>query len=125
MKKNIVIIISILVVLILALVGIKTISFGTKEATMGANIMKIEVPALSTLEDECCTYEATFKTLRGKNSIQKELDNMVENYMEFDCNGKKVYYDINHNVTIFDYEVKGGTIFTTFNIKYNIGQTCE
>lgn len=125
MKKNIVIIISILIVLILVFIGIKVISFGTKEAVMGANITTIEVPKLSSLEDECCNYEATFKTLRGKNSIQKELDNMLESYMEIDCNGKKAYYDMTHNVTVFDYEINGGFLFTTYTLKYNIGQTCE
>jgi len=125
MKKNIVIVVSILIVVFLIFIGIKFIPFGTKEAMMGANITKIEVPNLSNLESECCEYEATFKTLRGKNSIQKELDNMVSNYMEVDCNGKKVYYDMTHNVTIFDYEVDGGFVFTTYTIKYNIGQTCK
>ena len=125
MKKNIIIVISILVILILVFIGVKYIPFGTKEATMGANIQKIEIPSLSSLESECCTYEATFKTLRGKNSIQKELDDMVENYMQIDCNGKKAYYDMTHNVTIFSYEVKGSGLFTQFTIKYNIGRTCE
>ena len=125
MKKNIIIVISVLVVLILVIIGVKIIPFGTKEATMGANIQKIEVPSLSSLESECCKYEAKFKTLRGKNSIQKELDNMVANYMEMTCNGKKAYYDMTHNVTIFEYEVKGSGLFTEFTIKYNIGRTCE
>lgn len=125
MKKNIIKIVSILVILILVLIGIKIIPFGTKEATMGANIQKIEIPALSSLESECCTYEATFKTLRGISSIQKELDGMIDNYMEMDCSGKKAYYDMTHNVTIFSYEVKGSGLFTEFTIKYNIGRTCE
>lgn len=125
MKKNIAIVISVFVVLILVLIGIKFISFGTKEATMGANIQKIEVPSLSSLESECCKYEANFKTLRGKSSIQKELDNMMDSYMEIDCNGKKAYYDMKHNVTIFEYEVKASGLFTKFTIKYNIGRTCE
>ena len=125
MKKNITIIICILVILILVLIGVKFIPFGTKEATMGANIQKIEIPSLSSLESECCTYEANFKTLRGKSSIQKELDNMVDSYMEMDCNGKKAYYDMKHNVTIFSYEITGSGLFTKFNIKYNIGRTCE
>lgn len=125
MKKNLIIIISVLVVLILVLIGIKFIPFGIKESTMGANIHKIEVPSLSSLESECCTYEATFKTLRSKSSIQKELDNMTDSYMEIDCNGKKAYYDIKHNVTIFEYEVTSSGLFTKFTIKYNIGRTCE
>ena len=107
MKNKVMIFISILVVIFLIFIGIKFIPLGTKDAMMGANITKIEVPSLSSLESECCEYEATFKTLRGKNSIQKELDNMVSNYMEVDCNGKKVYYDMTHNITIFDYEVNG------------------
>ena len=125
MKKNIITIIIVLVVLISVLIGVKVIPFGTKEATMGANIQKIEVPSLSSLESECCTYEATFKTLRGKNSIQKELDSMVDSYIEIDCNGKKAYYDMKHDVTIFEYKVKASGLFTKFTIEYNIGRTCE
>ena len=123
--KKIIMIGFVLVVLILAFIAIKVIPFGTKEAMMGANITRIEVPALSSLESECCTYEATFKTLRGKSSIQKELDKMVDSYMEMNCNGKKAYYDMTHNITIFDYKVEGSLLFTSYTIKYNIGRTCS
>lgn len=125
MKRNIIIGVSVLLCLIVCFICIRFIPFGTQEATMGANIQKIEIPNLSSLESECCTYEATFSTLRGKSSIQKELDNMVSNYMTMDCNGKKAYYDMTHNVTIFEYEVKSSGLFTKFTIKYNIGRTCE
>jgi len=40
MKKNIVIVVSILIVVFLIFIGIKFIPFGTKEAMMGANIIK-------------------------------------------------------------------------------------
>lgn len=125
MKRNIIIGVFILLFLVVCFICIRFIPFGTQEATMGANIQKIEIPNLSSLESECCKYEATFNTLRGKSSIQKELDNMVSNYMEMDCNGKKAYYDMTHNVTIFEYEVKSSGLFTKFTIKYNIGRTCE
>jgi len=125
MKKNIIIVLVILVVLIVGFIGIKFISFGTENAMMGASLIEIEVPKLSSLTDECCTYEATLSTLRGKNSIQKELDKMVEKYQEIDCNGKKAYYDLVNNVTIFEYKVDGGLIFTKYTIKYNKGQTCN
>ena len=124
MKKAIIfLIVSLVLVVVMAVV--KFAPLGTKEAVMGANITTIEVPKLSTLEDECCEYEATFKTFRGRKSIQKELDKMIEKYMEIDCDGKKVYYDMDHDITIFEYGVEDGTILNTFYIKYNIGQTCE
>lgn len=125
MKKNTIIVLLVLVALVVVFIGVKFIPFGTKEAMMGANITRIEVPSLSSLESECCEYEATFKSFRGKGSIQKELDKMVDKYIKIDCSGKTVYYDMDHNITVFDYEVNGGLIFTTYTIKYNIGQTCE
>ena len=125
MKKNITIVLVILVILIVGFIGIKFISFGTENAMMGASLIEIEVPKLSSLSEECCTYEATFSTLRGKNVIQKELDNMVEKYQQINCNGKKAYYDMTNNVTIFEYSVESSGLFTKYTIKYNKGQTCE
>ena len=125
MKKNIIIVLVILVVLIIGFIGIKFISFGTENAMMGASLIEMEVPKLSTLSEECCTYEATFSTLRGKSSIQKELDNMVEKYQKINCNGKTAYYDLTNNVTIFEYSVESSGLFTKYTIKYNKGQTCE
>ena len=124
MKKAIIfLIISIIFVIVVAV--LKFAPLGTKEAVMGANITTIEVPKFSTLEEECCEYKATFKTFRSVKSIRTELKKMVEKYMELDCNGKKVYYDMTHDITIFEYEVEKGTFFNTFYIEYNIGQTCE
>ena len=125
MKKNVLIVLGVLVVLIVGLIGIKVISFGTENAMMGASLINIEVPKLSTLTEECCVYEATFSTLRGKKSIQKELDSMVEKYQEINCNGKKAYYDLTNDVTIFEYSVESSGLFTKYTIKYNKGQTCE
>ncbi|MBQ9072346.1 MAG: hypothetical protein IJY25_04245 [Bacilli bacterium] len=125
MKKNIIIVLVILVVLIVGFIGIKFISFGTENAMMGASLIEMEVPKLSTLSEECCVYQATFSTLRGKKSIQKELDNMVEKYQKINCNGKTAYYDLANNVTIFEYSVESSGLFTKYTIKYNKGQTCE
>lgn len=125
MKKNIIIVLVILVVLILGFIGIKVMSFGTENAMMGASLIEIEVPKLSSLSEECCTYEATFSTLRGKKSIQKELDNMVDKYQEINCNGKKAYYDLTNDVTIFEYNIESSGLFTKYTIKYNKGQTCN
>ena len=125
MKKGLIITILIFIVLMIFMICIKFIPFGTKEATMGANITTLEIPKFSTLKEECCTYEATFKTLRSGSSIEKEFKKMLDNYIEVDCNGKKVYFDSKHNITIFEYEIKGGLIFSTFTLKYNLGQTCE
>lgn len=125
MKKNIIIVLIILLVLIVGFIGIKFISFGTENAMMGASLVEIEVPKLSNLSEECCTYEATLKTLRGKKSIQKELDKMVEKYQKTNCNGKVAYYDLVNDVTIFEYNVESDGLFTKYTIKYNKGQTCE
>lgn len=125
MKNKLMIVIAIVVVLIIGFIGIKFISFGTENAMMGASLIEIEVPKLSNLSEECCLYEATFTTLRGRSSIQKELDNMVSKYQQKDCDGSKAYYDLTNDVTIFEYGIKSSGIFTTYYIKYNKGNVCS
>jgi len=125
MKKKLIIVIAVIVVLIIGFIGIKFVSFGTENAMMGASLVEIEVPKLSSISEECCVYEVTLKTLRGKASIQKELDNMVLKYQQKDCNGSKAYYDLTNNVTIFEYGIKSSGIFTTYYIKYNKGNVCS
>ena len=122
MKKKI---IAVLVALILILVAIKYLPLGTKNMMMGASLVNIEVPKMSNLDSECCTFEATFKTLRSTYIIEKELDEMVEKYQKNECNGKTYYYDINNDVTITEYTLEDGLIFNKFTIKYEKGNTCN
>lgn len=121
--KNKIILIAIAVVVLV--VGIKFIPFGTKKAMMGASLVELEVPKFSTIKTECCTYSATFKTLRSTSIIQSELDKIMTNYKQISCDGKTYYYNFDTNVTIKEYGTKQGLLFNTFYIEYSKGNACE
>lgn len=122
MKKKIIIV---LLILVVVLACIKCIPFGTKKTFMGASLITLEVPKLSSIDSECCLYSATFKTLRGASVIEKELDGIMETYEKIICEDKTYYYNRSQNVTISEYGVKKGLIFNKFYINYSKGNYCE
>lgn len=117
--------ISLVVIVILFILAIRLVPLGTKSMTMGASLVNLDVPKLSSLSEECCTYSATFKTIRGEKVIGKEIKELMESYQKKNCNGKIYHYDPKNNVTIIDYEVIPGIIFNKFKINYKKGNTCE
>lgn len=122
MKKKIIIVLAVLIVLIL---GIKFIPFGTKNNFMGASLVNLEIPKLSSIKSECCMYSATFKTFRGTSVIKKELDSIMAKYEKTTCEGKTYYYNKEENVTISEYGVKSGLLQNTFYINYSKGNYCD
>ena len=81
---------------------------------MGASLIELEVPKLSTLDSECCKYNATFKSFRSALSLKRELDSIMENNYKFKCNNGKYHSSIKDDVTITNYGVKQGFILNTF-----------
>ena len=118
-------IIIVLIILIILVLGIKYLPFGTKKARLGATLISIEVPRLSSLDSECCEYEATFKTLRSKSVIKKELDKIMSKYMKVSCNGQTYYYDLSNNITYTNYEMYDGVIFNSYKLTYVRNNICE
>ena len=114
MKKIIIGIVTIIVLFI----GLKFIPLGTKKMRMGASLISIEVPKLSSLDSECCSYEATFKSIRGKNVLKKELDKIMSKYQKMTCNNETYYYDIKNNISYKEYEISSGLFFSTYKISY-------
>lgn len=121
MKK----IIIVAVVLILLFISIKVIPLGTREMMMGASLIRIEVPKLSSLDSECCSYEATFKSLRGMSSLKKDLDKIMSKYEKIYCNGETYYYDKNNNITYKQYELSSGLFFSKYKISYVRNNICD
>ncbi len=124
MKKKYIICI-IFVVLIVLLVTLKFMPMGTKKAVMGASLVTLDVPKLSNLESECCMYEANFKTIRSSSIIKKELEKIMNSKSKLSCNGKTYYYDKDSDVTITEYSIDGGLLFTKFKITYVKGNACK
>ena len=120
MKKLIIIV----CIFLIAFFVLKLAPLGSKKAMMGASLIEMEVPKLSTLADECCTYEATFKSIRSKASLEKEFKKIVKNYVKLDYADGTYYCNTKDNYTILNYDVKSGFIFNTFHIKYEKGNKC-
>ena len=114
-----------LIVLFLLFIGLKFIPLGTKEMRMGASLISIEVPKLSSLDSECCSYEATFKSIRSKNSLKKELDKIMSKYQKMTCNNETYYFDIKNNITYKQYEISDGLFFSTYKISYVRDNICN
>ena len=119
--KKVFIILGILIVVILVL---KFYQFGSKRAMMGASLIELDVPKLSTLDNECCTYKAEFKSFRSTVSLKKELEKNIKNNYKLECNNGKYHYSIKDDVTIKDYGVKSGFIMNYFYIEYEKGNLC-
>ena len=60
----------------------------------------LTIPRLSFFKEECCMFSATFISFRSKDSLQKELDKIVEKYEKKTCNNKTIYYDSINEITI-------------------------
>ena len=118
-----------LIIGILILIGLficlKFIPLGTKSMRMGASLKSIEVPKMSSLDSECCSYEATFKSIRGKNILKKELDTIMSKYQKVTCNSQTYYYDIKNNITYKQYEISGGLFFSNYKLTYVVGNICD
>ena len=124
MEKVFIKIFVVLIVIIFVFLGIKFIPLGTKKARLGATLITIDVPKLSSLKDECCEYEATFTTIRGEKVIKKELESIMSKYQKVYCNGDTYYYDFNNNITYTKYEIISGLFSNTFKITYVKGNIC-
>lgn len=120
MKKVIIIVL----ILVFCFFIIKFVPFGNKKAMMGASLIEIEVPKLSTLDSECCKFEATFKSMRSKSSLKGDFEKLLKKYMKVECDNNTYYYNTSGNYTILDYEIKGGFIFNKLHIKYETGNKC-
>lgn len=118
MKKKIFWLI-IITCLILIILGIKFIPFGSKSYSNKKLSTTLTVPRLSFFKEECCMFSATFKSFRSKNSLQKELDKIIEKYEKKTCNNKTIYYDSANEITIYEYGVKSGFPFNTYYINYD------
>ena len=125
MEKVLMKIIITLIVFILIILGVKYMPLGTKKARLGASLISIDVPKLSSLDSECCEYEATFKTIRSKKKKKKELDSIMSNYQKVNCNGNTYYYDSSNNITYTKYETFDGLFSTKFKLVYVKNNICE
>ena len=125
MNKVFLKIIIVYIILISIIAFLKFYPLGTKNAMMGASLIELEIPKLSTLESECCMYNATFKSFRSVFSLKKELDKIVKENYKLECNEGKYHYSIKDDITITRYGVREGLIMNSFFIEYEKGNLCS
>ncbi|MDD2377710.1 MAG: hypothetical protein PHD10_02745 [Bacilli bacterium] len=118
-KKNIIILTIILLIGIF--IGLKYIPFGTTKYNMPNSNVELKVPKLSSFEEECCMFSATFKSFRSKSSLQRELDKIMNSYEKKICNNRTIYYNEKQDITITEYGVKRGILLNTFYVTYDKG----
>lgn len=125
MKKSLKIIIPILIVLLLCILTIKFIPFGSTNYKNDDMQSSLTIPKLSTFKEECCMFSSTFKSFRSTYILKKELDSIMKKYDKKICNSKTYYYDKENDITITEYGVKFGFIMNSFYIVYDKGNTAE
>ena len=124
-KKNLRIIMIILILCILAISLIRNVPSGTTKMKMPNSSITLEIPKHSNFIDECCMYSASFESIRSVKSLQKELDNIMLQYQKKTCDGKIYYYNSEEDITIHEYGVTSKLFKNTFYLVYDLGDKCS
>lgn len=121
MSKRVKIVFIILGVIILSIICLKSIPYGTTTYKMPNSGIYLKAPKFSMFKEECCMFSSSFQSLRSKFLLEVELERMMNDYEKIVCHNQDVYYDKNTNITITDYGVKSGLLFNEFYITYDKG----
>lgn len=109
--------------LILALVLM--FPFGITNYKSEASGKILDIPKFSILSEECCMYNATFKSIRSYSSLKAEIQTIFSQYEKINCEGKDYFYSEKEDFTITDYGLKKGLIFSEYYVTYSKGNVCE
>lgn len=118
MLKKFLIISAIIVLIVLI---IKYFPLGNDKIELNDSKKMLEIPRLSFNLEESELYKAEFTSLKSIFSLERELNNIMQEYEKRTCNNKTIYYDKSQNITITDYGVSRGIILNSFYIQYIIG----
>ena len=99
--------------------------YGTTEYKSEASGKILKIPKLSKLSEECCSYQATFTSIRSYTVLKMELQQILDQYEKLNCDGKNYFYNKEEDFTITGYQLKRGFLFNTFAITYGHGNSCE
>ncbi len=120
--KKIYLIILFLILLMGGILFIKLFPFGTTKYTIPNTSVVLEIPKLSSYKKEDKNFSVSFKSIRSKLILEKELENIIKKYKIQTCNNKTIYYNEEDNITIIGYNVSHKNIYNIFNIDYHIGK---
>ena len=101
------------------------IPYGKRSYFSEASNKNLEMPKFLKLKEECCSYTATFSSLRSVWALKKDMENILKNYEVLNCEGNTYYYNENENYTITDYNIKQGILFNQILLNYGNGNSCN
>ena len=125
MKKSLKIFLILVAIIIASYVIFTYFPFGLQKYQSKNSDITFNVPGFSTFKEECCMFNASFKSIRSTFSIKKELEKELKNYEKVNCNNKTYYYNKNQDFTITEYYVNNGFIFNNFSITFDKGNLCS
>lgn len=115
MYKKILIIFCLIIIFLLCL---KNISFGTSKYIDVNNGIILEIPRLFfdkiTLQDN----NVIIHSFKSKYVLEKSMNKIIDNYEKVTCNNKTNYYDPKNNITIIDYNIKSNFLINDLYIEY-------
>ncbi len=125
-KSQKITLISLLIITVFFIIGIKFIPFGTVKYKNEKMVSTLIIPKLSSFDYECCMFSANFKSFRSQYILKKELAKIMDNYEKKTCDSKTYYYDLENDITITEYGVQGGFPMNKFYIVYDKGEySCD
>ena len=85
---------------------------------VGADDVEIFVPKYSYFKDECCSYTASFYSLKSEEKLNNEINNYLYSFDSFENNSMKGYKK--DNLFIQSYNVEDQGLYRTINITYDV-----
>lgn len=128
--KKIKFILSFIIFLVIALVILRNIPFGSRTiyiyfdlADNSERTVEIQIPVLS-IDTQNNAYEISVMSFSSKWVVEKEMDKILSAYTKVTCNDKDYYYDKDYDFTITEYEIDNQYLYSTINYKYEFGNHC-
>lgn len=115
-----------ILLVIIAGLGVLLLPLGSVEYKDPEMVGTLRVPSFAMFEKECCSYTATFKSVRSEWALKEEFKRIKEEYYvdKVCADGRTVSYDEKNQVVLEGYSVTAGFPFNTFTVTYNLGSNC-
>ena len=90
----------------------------------GSQTVDIPIPFLSFgFEEKELVY--TYKNIRSKRVLEKEIQEILKTYKTITCNNKTYYYAEKYDFTILDYDINNRFFYKDIVISIDFGNTCQ
>lgn len=131
MKKNLKLIISIFILLIILILFLifKNLSLGyykqiiIYDFEVGSQTVELGVPKLSFMS-KVNDKSYSYKNIRDNRVLTKEIKKYLNTLNQLKCNNTIYYYDNKNDFTIIDYSVKNNILYNTISYEVRYGDYC-